>query len=87
VSGVARNVPGVTSPATTLDVRTPGVRVVPLAGGKVRVLGLTGALLGLLEPADDGGYRALRFSVRERGFRMLGSFRSATDAADALRFG
>jgi hypothetical protein len=74
-------------PATALDVRTPGVRVVPLASGKWRVVGLTGALLGHLETDADGEFRAMRFSVRERGFRMLGRFRTATDAADALRFG
>jgi hypothetical protein len=28
----------------------------------------------------------LRFSVRERGFRILGQFRTATDATDALRY-
>jgi hypothetical protein len=74
-------------PATALDIRTPGVRVVPLAGGRWRILGRTGALLGLLETDGDGEYRALRFSVRERGYRLLGEFRTATDAADALRFG
>lgn len=74
-------------PATALDVSTPGVRVVPLASGKWRVVGLTGALLGHLETDADGAFRAMRFSVRERGFRMLGSFRTPTDAADALRFG
>lgn len=90
MSGVARNVGPVNLPRTaspTLDVATPGVRVVPLASGRWRIVGRTGALLGLLEAADGGGYRALRFSVRERGYRMLGDFRSATDAADALRFG
>lgn len=74
-------------PATTLDVRTPGVQVVPLASGRWRILGRTGALLGLLEAGGDGEYRALRFSVPERGYRVLGEFRTATDAADALRFG
>ena len=73
--------------ATALDVTTPGVQVVPLASGRWRVLGRTGALLGLLEAGDDGAFRALRFSVRERGYRLLGEFRTATDAADALRFG
>jgi hypothetical protein len=74
-------------PAAALDVSTPGVQVVPLASGRWRVLGRTGALLGLLESGDDGEYRALRFSVRQRGYRVLGQFRTATDAADALRFG
>lgn len=73
-------------PATAVDIRTPGVAVVPLASGKWRVVSRSGALLGHVEPAD-GGYRAMRFSVRERRFRMLGEFRTATDAADALRFG
>jgi len=73
--------------ATALDVGTPGVQVVPLASGRWRILGRTGALLGLLETDGDGAYRALRFSVRERGYRLLGEFRTATDAADALRFG
>lgn len=74
-------------PATALDVATPGVRVVPLASGKWRVVGLSGALLGHLETGADGEFRAMRFSVRERGFRLLGAFHTATDAADALRFG
>lgn len=74
-------------PATALHVRTPGVQVVPLAGGRWRIVGRTGALIGLLESGDDGEYRALRFSVRERGYRLLGQFRTATDATDALRFG
>lgn len=89
MSGVARNLGHVNLPRTasaTLDVSTPGVRLVSLASGRWRVLGRTGALLGLLE-RSDGGFRASRFSVRERGYRMLGDFRSATDAADALRFG
>jgi hypothetical protein len=43
-------------------------------------------LLGHLKAVAGGEYRAMRFSVRERGFRMLGDFRTATDAADALRF-
>ena len=73
-------------PATVVDIRTPGVDVVPLASGKWRVVSRSGALLGHVEPAGEG-YRAMRFSVRERGFRMLGEFRTATDAADALRFG
>ena len=63
------------------------VQVTQLASGKWRVVGLTGALLGHLETDDDGDFRAMRFSVRERGFRALGRFRTATDAADALRFG
>lgn len=90
MSEVARNLGHVNLPRTvsaTLDVTTPGVRLVPLASGRWRVLGRTGALLGMLESADEGRYRAMRFSVRERGYRMLGDFRSATDAADALRFG
>jgi hypothetical protein len=41
----------------------------------------------LLEPAESGEYRAMRFSVRDRGYRTLGEFRTATDATDALRFG
>lgn len=69
-----------------LEVTTPGVRVTSLASGKWRVTTRSGALLGHLE-ASAGGFRAMRFSVRERGFRALGEFRTATDAADALRFG
>ncbi|MGV3713681.1 hypothetical protein [Pseudolysinimonas sp.] len=69
-----------------LTVSTPGVDVVALKGGKWRVTSRTGTLLGHLEAVAGGGYRAMRFSVRERGFRMLGDFRTATDAADALRF-
>lgn len=69
-----------------LEVTTPGVRVIALAGGKWRVTNRTGALLGHLE-AVDGEFRAMRFSVRQRGFRALGVYRTATDAADALRFG
>jgi hypothetical protein len=69
-----------------LEITTPGVRLTPLAGGKWRVTGRTGALLGHLEAVGDE-FRAMRFSVRERGFRALGVFRTATDAADALRFG
>ena len=69
-----------------LEVTTPGVRVTPLASGKWRVTNRTGVLLGHLEPVESGGYRAMRFSVRERGFRALGVYRTATDAADALRF-
>lgn len=72
--------------AVALDVATPGVRVTPLASGNWRVTSRTGGLLGLLEPAESGEYRALRFSVRERGFRPLGQFRTATDATDALRY-
>jgi hypothetical protein len=89
MSEVARNLGRVNLPPTSspaLEVTTPGVRLVALASGRWRVLGRTGALLGLLEPVDEG-FRALRFSVRERGYRMLGDFRSATAAADALRFG
>jgi hypothetical protein len=75
-------------PATiALDVTTPGVRVTALASGKWRVTTRTGALLGHLEAVGPGEFRAMRFSVRERGFRRLGEFRSASDAADALRFG
>jgi hypothetical protein len=69
-----------------LDVTTPGVRLTPLASGRWRVSNRTGGLLGMLEPADSGEYRALRFSVRDRGFRILGQFRTATDATDALRY-
>ncbi len=71
----------------TLDVATPGVEVTALASGKWRVLSRSGALLGHFEATESGGYRAMRFSVVERGFRKLGEFRSATDATDALRFG
>jgi len=75
-------------PATVppLEVATPGVQVVPLASGRWRVTSRSGRLLGHLEAADDG-FRAMRFSVRERGFRMLGEYRTATDAADALHYG
>jgi hypothetical protein len=75
-------------PATLppLEVATPGVQIIPLAGGRWRVTSRAGRLLGHLEAADDG-FRAMRFSVRERGFRMLGVYRSATDAADALYYG
>lgn len=73
-------------PSAPVDIRTRGVDVVPLASGKWRVVSRSGVLLGHVEPAADG-YRAVRFSVRERRFRMLGEFRTATDAADALRFG
>jgi hypothetical protein len=69
-----------------LDVATPGVRLTPLASGKWRVTNRSGGLLGLLEPAESGEYRAMRFSVRDRGYRTLGEFRTATDATDALRF-
>jgi hypothetical protein len=69
-----------------LDVTTPGVRLTPLASGNWRVTNRSGGLLGLLEPAESGEYRAMRFSVRDRGFRTLGEFRTATDATDALRF-
>jgi hypothetical protein len=69
-----------------LNVTTPGVRLTPLASGKWRVTNRSGGLLGLLEPAESGEYRAMRFSVRDRGFRTLGEFRTATDATDALRF-
>jgi hypothetical protein len=72
--------------AVALDVATPGVRVTPLASGKWRVTSRSGGLLGLLEPAESGEYRAMRFSVRDRGYRMLGEFRTATDATDALRY-
>jgi len=67
-----------------LEVATPGIRVVPLSSGRYRVLSRSGALLGMLEHSE-GGVRALRFSVRERGFRDLGEFPTATRAADALR--
>ena len=76
------------SPSTVaLEVTTPGVRLTALASGRWRVNSRTGGLLGMLEPAESGEYRALRFSVRERGFRTLGQFRTATDATDALRYG
>lgn len=68
-----------------LEVATPGVRVVPLASGRFRVLGRSGALLGMLEHSPEG-VRALRFSVRERGFVDLGEFSTATRATDALRY-
>lgn len=71
---------------TPLEVTTPGVRVTSLASGKWRVTNRSGALLGHLEAVPGAGFRAMRFSVRERGFRALGEFRTATDAADALRF-
>jgi len=80
-------------PATVppLEVATPGVQVVPLASGRWRVTSRTGRLLGHLEAvtSDDSsdGFRAMRFSVRERGFRVLGEYRTATDAADALHYG
>lgn len=70
-----------------LEVTTPGVRVTALASGKWRVTTRTGGLLGYFEAVESGGFRAMRFSVRERGYRSLGEFRTATDAADALRFG
>lgn len=69
-----------------LDVATPGVRLTALAGGKWRVTNRSGGLLGHLEAAGSGEFQAMRFSVRERGFRKLGVFRTATDATDALRF-
>ena len=72
---------------TTLEVTTPGVSVTSLASGKWRVTTRTGGLLGHLEAVGSGEFRAMRFSVRERGFRALGVFRTVTDAADALRFG
>ena len=72
---------------TALEVTTPGVSLTSLASGKWRVTTRSGGLLGLLEPVESGEFRAMRFSVRERGFRALGVFRTATDAADALRFG
>jgi hypothetical protein len=72
--------------AVALDVTTPGVRVTALASGKWRVTTRSGGLLGLLEPAESGEYRAMRFSVRDRGYRPLGDFRTATDATDALRY-
>ncbi|HWH97245.1 MAG TPA: hypothetical protein VNS80_02665 [Pseudolysinimonas sp.] len=72
--------------STVLDVATPGVRVTALASGRWRVTSRSGGLLGLLEAAESGEFRAMRFSVRERGFRKLGEFRTATDATDALRF-
>lgn len=72
--------------AVALDVTTPGVHVTPLASGNWRVTTRAGGLLGLLEPAESGEYRALRFSVRDRGYRTLGQFRTATDATDALRY-
>ncbi|MEO5535398.1 MAG: hypothetical protein ABIR17_09740 [Pseudolysinimonas sp.] len=78
------------TPAAPLDVSTPGVSVVALAGGRWRVTSRQGAMLGHLEVVDtEAGqaFRAMRFSVRERGFRMLGEFRTATAATDALRFG
>lgn len=75
-------------PATLpLDVTTPGVTVQPLASGRWRVSSRSGALLGHLERRDDGDFRAMRYSVRERGFRPVGDFPTATRAADALRFG
>jgi hypothetical protein len=80
-------------PATVppLEVATPGVQVVPLASGRWRVTSRSGRLLGHLEAVSsdggDEGFRAMRFSVRERGFRMLGEYRTATDAADALHYG
>lgn len=81
------NLPTALGHRDRLDVATPGVRLTPLAGGKWRAVGRSGALLGHLEALDGGGFRATRFSVRERGYRMLGEFPSATAAADALRFG
>ncbi len=77
------NLPAAVPP---LEVATPGVQVVPLASGRWRVTSRTGRLLGHLEATEDG-FRAMRFSVRERGFRMLGEYRTATDAADALHYG
>lgn len=77
-----------------LRVATPGVTLVPLASGRWRVVGRTGALLGHIEPAEgtEGTaestvFRAVRFSPRERAFRSLGEFHTAEAAADALRFG
>lgn len=67
-----------------LEVATPGVRVVALASGRYRVLSRSGALLGLLEPTAHG-VQARRFSVRERRFRDLGEFSTATRAVDELR--
>lgn len=82
-----------------LRVATPGVTLVPLASGRWRVTGRTGALLGHIEPvagadgtgpateSESAAFRAVRFSPRERAFRSLGEFRTAEAAADALRFG
>lgn len=69
-----------------LQIRTPGVRVVPLRGGKWRVTSRDGALLGFFEATGNGEFRATRYSVRERRFRVLGEFRNATSATDALRY-
>lgn len=69
-----------------LDVATPGVQLTRLASGKWRVTNRSGGLLGMLEPIESGGFRAMRFRVRDRGFRALGEFRTATDATDALRY-
>jgi len=82
------NLPATIAP---LEVATPGVQVVPLASGRWRVTSRSGRLLGHLEAvpsaSGDDAFRAMRFSVRERGFRMVGEYRTATDAADALHYG
>ena len=76
MSVVPRNFAGMNLPATVphLEVTTPGVQVVALASGRWRVTSRSGRLLGLVEAADEG-FRAKRFSVRDRGYRELGEFR------------
>jgi hypothetical protein len=81
----------ISPPTTSLDVTASGVQMVALAGGVWRIISTRGAeMLGHLEAVDDERgrrYRAKRFVVRERRFRVIGEFWTATDAVDAVRFG
>lgn len=83
------------APARPLDVPgrdlgALGLTLVPLNGAQWRVTGRDGLVFGHLEQIDGPTgprYRGKRFSVRERGFRMLGDFATLGEAVDAIRFG
>lgn len=83
------------TPARPLDVPGRdlaglGLSLVPLNGRQWRVTGRDGLVFGHLEEVDGPTgprYRGKRFSVRERGFRMLGDFPTPGEAVDAIRFG
>ena len=79
------------APAVPLDISTPAVRAIPVNGGVWRVVAAHGGeMLGHIEAVDDDPgprYRAKRFVVRERRFRILGDFWTPADAVDAVRYG
>lgn len=77
-------------PATTPQLtRARGLRLTPAGRRQWRVTDRAGLVVGHLmrsESDSDRPFRARRFRPSSRAFVELGSFWSADDAVDALRF-